>query len=302
MDYENVHDVYDVILKIIIMSWKAIFLQFIGIDEEIKKVLKTEFETIYGKKAFVDYLCRLKNNKLLHIEFQFPSAGEKDLIRFHFYNSIIKFCYKGDLETFVFNFSSKRKDLKTEIGQGISFHPPNFNLSDVDFDEYLDKINIKVNTNKKLTGFEEIILMLRCLVPSFHDKTSALKRISKLLHRKDLFDESRFQYFEAVIMLEIHKLIPKEDCEEILKEIGEIKMTPQAESRVDRAVTQVNDKILYMIREESLEEGRKEGREEGLEEGRENTLLEVASKFKDVVSDEEISRRTGLPIDTIRKL
>ena len=73
----------------------------------------------------------------------------------------------------------------------------------------MDNINIKVNTNKKLTGEEEIVLMLRCLVPSFRKKASFLEEISKLLNKKELFDEFRFQYFEAVLMLEIHNVIPE---------------------------------------------------------------------------------------------
>ena len=71
----------------------------------------------------------------------------------------------------------------------------------------MDNINIKVNTNKKLTGEEEIVLMLRCLVPSFREKASFLKEISKLLDKKELFDEFRFQYFEAIVLLEIHNVI-----------------------------------------------------------------------------------------------
>ena len=142
MNYGNVHDVYDVILKIIIQVWASLFLQFIGIDEEVKEILKTEFITRYGKKIYVDFLCKLKNDDLFHIEFEFPSARDDDLNRFHFYNSIIRFFYEGDLETFVFNFSSKRKELTSEIKQSISFHPPSFNLADVNFDEYCNKINI----------------------------------------------------------------------------------------------------------------------------------------------------------------
>ena len=79
-------------------------------------------------------------------------------------------------------------------------------------------------------------------------------------------------------------------------------MIPQDESKVNKAVTQVNDEILSRVREEGWKEGFEEGRKEGRKKAREDVFLEVVSKFKDVVSDEEISRRTGLPIDTIRKL
>ena len=122
------------------MEWSNIFLKFIGINEEVKETLNKEFVTLYGRRAYVDYLCRLKNNDLLHVEFQYKSANEKDLKRFHFYNSLIRSNYEGDLETFVFNFESK-KDLKVEIEKSITFHPPNFNLEDVEFKDYCEKIN-----------------------------------------------------------------------------------------------------------------------------------------------------------------
>ena len=79
-----------------------------------------------------------------------------------------------------------------------------------------DICNFDDYTNKKLTGIEEIVLMLRCLDKSFDEKTSALKKISKLLHKKEMFDENRFQYFEAVIMLEIRNIIDKKTVKSLM--------------------------------------------------------------------------------------
>ena len=199
-------------------------------------------------------------------------------------------------------FHLKKKVLKSKIGQGIYFCPPFFNLADVNFDDYLDKINIKVNTNKKLSGEEEIVLMLRCLVPSFREKASFLKEISKLLDKKELFDEFRFQYFEAIVLLEIHNVIPEDDGREIMEKIGEIKMTPQAQTLVNKVVTEVNDKILYETREEGIQEGMKRGIERGMEKGKEEAAVEIAKNLKDDLSDEVIAIRTNLPLDVVRKL
>ena len=152
--------------------------------------------------------------------------------------------------------------------------------------------------------------MLRCLVPSFRKKASFLEEISKLLDKKELFDEFRFQYFEAVILLEIHNVIPEKDGREIMKEIGERKMTPQAQTLVNKVVTEVNDKILYETREEGIQEGIKKrnrkgmekGREEGMEKGKEEAAVEIAKNLKDDLSDEDIAIRTNLPLDVVRKL
>ena len=156
----------------------------------------------------------------------------------------------------------------------------------------------------------------------FSEKTSTLRKISKLLDKKELFDEFRFQYFEAVILLEIHNVIPEKDGREIMKEIGERKMTPQAQTLVNKVVTEVNDKILYETREEGIQEGIEkgmkrgmkrgieegmergieEGMERGMEKGKEEAAVEIAKNLKDVLSDEDIAIRTNLPLDVVRKL
>ena len=141
-----------------------------------------------------------------------------------------------------------------------------------------------------------------------------------------MFDEFRFQYFEAVILLEIHNVIPEKDGREIMKEIGERKMTPQAQTLVNKVVTEVNDKILYETREEGIqegiekgmkrgmkrgieegmergiEEGMERGIEEGMEKGKDEAAVEIAKNLKDVLSDEDIAIQTNLPLDVVRKL
>ena len=117
-----------------------------------------------------------------------------------------------------------------------------------------------------------------------------------------MFDENRFQYFEAIIMLEIHNVIDKKDREELIKKIGEIKMTPQAESMVKDRIIEINDKLLNEKKEEGIEEGLEKGLERGMEKGREEGIAEVASNFKDILSDEDIAKRTGLSIEEVQKL
>ena len=47
----DVHDIYDVILKIIISVYGTLFLNYIGIEDEIKEILNVEFTTLTGKKG-----------------------------------------------------------------------------------------------------------------------------------------------------------------------------------------------------------------------------------------------------------
>ena len=79
-------------------------------------------------------------------------------------------------------------------------------------------------------------------------------------------------------------------------------MTPQAESLVNKTVTEINDKILYQTREEGIQEGIKKGIKKGIEKGREEGIFEVASNLKGFISDEEIAKRTGLSLFEVHKL
>lgn len=53
---------------------------------------------------------------------------------------------------------------------------------------------MKAEQNVKLTGFEEITLLLTCFIPECKNKAKMLNKIWKLLKNKNLFDESKFEY------------------------------------------------------------------------------------------------------------
>lgn len=288
----KIHDVYDVILKIIIIVYQEAFLSYIGIDEKIKDLLKTEFVALEGKKYYLDFLCRLEDDTLCHIEFQFPRAKPKDLDRFFYYNIIAEVRYSTLTETIIINFTSKKIIEKIRhIGKSKCFKPKQIYLGDINFNAYWRKINMKVKHNVKLTNFEEITLLLTCLIPECKNKAEILERISKMLKNETLFDENRFEYIQAIIKLEIKKFLPKEEKNKL---IGEIDMSPQAEKIITQAINEVNKKSLYEAKQEGIDEGMEKGIEKGIEI--------VAKNLKDVLSDEEISKRTGFPLRRIKEL
>ena len=64
----NVHDIYDVILKIIILVYKEEFLEFIGVNKNIKEVLKTEFVTFDGHCVILNFSFQ-KQGRVIWIGF-----------------------------------------------------------------------------------------------------------------------------------------------------------------------------------------------------------------------------------------
>lgn len=134
----DIHDIFDVILKIIIAVYGTIFLNFMGICGEIDEILSVEITTLTGTKLYLDFLCLLKDGTLCHVEFQYPHAEPNDLDRFFNYNISAEFKYQKRAETYVFNFDfRKMKSMIKRIGKTKCYEPIQFFLGDVDFEEHI---------------------------------------------------------------------------------------------------------------------------------------------------------------------
>ena len=44
----DAHDMFDVILKIIVATYQSLFLKYMGVDEEIEEILSIEFTKLDG--------------------------------------------------------------------------------------------------------------------------------------------------------------------------------------------------------------------------------------------------------------
>lgn len=296
----EIHDIYDVILKIISMAYGNVFLRYIGLEGEIKKIEKTEIATIAGSKLYLDFLCLLETDIYYNIEFEFPKADNDDIERFFNYNITTQARHQKLTETMVFNFTSKIKDENPKmIGKSKSFHPKHFYLGDIDFEMEMEKIKSKVKSNIKLTSFDEITLMLMCLSPKCKNKAEKFKNISKILKKKKLFDETKFEVIEAIIRMEIKNLLSKKEQTQIKEGI---KMTPQNEELILNAINEVNTKVLYEAEQKGVEKGIEKGIEKGMEKGKIEAMKEIAKSFKEKIDIEELSQCTGLSVEEIQKL
>lgn len=263
-------------------------MRYIGIEAKIEEVLGIEFTALNGKKFYLDFLCLLDDDTLCHIEFQFPNAKPQDDERFFNYNILAQARHQKIADTIVVNFTScKRKKQFIKIGKTKYFKPKEFYIGDIDFEDYIRNINMKVNSKMKLTSFEEITLLLECLVPEFENKLDILKRISEIIKNKELFDEKRYEFVKAIIELEIENFLTLDEQEKI--EEG-IKMTPKAVDVIKKAINEVNWKVLA------------ETEQKGIDIGESNAMKKVAKEFREKIGLEELSVFTGLSIDEIKKL
>jgi hypothetical protein len=297
----EVHKIYDAILRIIIFAYLPELLEYMGENRSVEEILKSDITTLDESTKYLDFLCRLKDGTLCHIEFQFPAAYCDDLERFFDYNITVEVRYGERTETIVLNFSTSTKGShEVPLGYSKDFHPRIFYLGDIDFEKELEKIHLKLNlarlenliNNKEpnipLTYKEELDIMLMSLPEKYKNKKGLIKEAVNLLKNEKLFHKEKIEIIRAVIKLEINNLLPEQERKEFE---GAIKVTNET-TRI------VIDSFEYMNKKyeaEAFEDGKKEGLKEGLEEGKK----EVAKKLKGIHTIEEISKITGLSISTI---
>lgn len=292
----KIHKIYDILMKIIILIYDMEFLKYIGMEQPIAEILQTEMTSLGGKTRVLDFLCKLEDDTLCNIEFQFPVARLDDLKRFFDYNIMAQIRNDSLTETVIINFTTSASGEKqTNIGITKSFQPIQIYLGDINYDERLEKINNKEQTNQKLTSSEEIDLMLMCLVVDTTNKTGKLRNICKILKNEEIFKKDRLDVVKSIIKLEIDNLITDDENEKFKEGI---KMTPEAEQIINQAVNQVNRKYEILAREEGIKEGKIEGIKEGKAEG----IMEVAKNLKEIHTPQEISKLTGLSVEEIEKL
>ena len=295
-----IHTIFDIILKLIIITYSNEFLKLIGEKRTIKRILKTNIITKKGRRLYLDFLCELNDNTLLNIEFQFSGPYGDDLDRFFDYNIHSQVEYDKICETIIFSFKTSNSGQKTRrMGFSKTIHPKFFYLGDIDFMKKLNTIENKFENNLNLTNMDEILLMLMCLVPKYKNKQEILERICRLLKKPELFDEEKIDTFKAVIGLEIRNFINEDKHEKML---GELNMTPESEKIISQAITEAIEKNIQLQEEKIFKEGKKEGKEEGIKEGKKQTNIEIAKKLKELHTPEEIQKITGLTLTTITNL
>ena len=72
-----------------------------------------------------------------------------------------------------------------------------------------------------------------CLSPKCKNKAEKLKNICKILKKKELFDETKFEVIEAIIRMEIKNLLTKKEQTQIKEGIN---MTPKTEELILNAL------------------------------------------------------------------
>ncbi|MCL0081373.1 hypothetical protein M1N64_04010 [Peptococcaceae bacterium] len=92
---------YDLIFKMASEAFKHKMLHFLGVDApEITEILPTELPAIEANVKHTDFIFRLADESLLHLEFQIGYTGE-DTYRFLTYDVRLHKKYRQKIRTVV---------------------------------------------------------------------------------------------------------------------------------------------------------------------------------------------------------
>jgi hypothetical protein len=122
----------------------------------------------------------------------------------------------------------------------------------------------------------------------YEDKKALLAPIVELLKKEEIFHKETIDIIRSIIQLEIDNLLTEDERKEFE---GEIEMNDKTETIIKQAVDEVNRKY----EQEALDEAEKRGMKKGIEKNKRDT----AKKLKGILRPEEISRITGLSLNTI---
>lgn len=284
---------YDKVQKIALILFIQALLIAMGDTRKVVRFHPTELIIPTFQSKLMDGVVELDDGTLLNIEFQTDNLTEEFLLRCAQYAVNLRVVSGKHVETKIISTGTRAgSEVLAKISEKFQFEPEIFFYSEFDGLEKLINIKNKIENNEKLTEMDHYNLIFIPLMGNV-DKVKAAFEVfeivndDKLFTKKEQSDIKRCQYVIA-------NIIAGDDRELYEKFMRVIKMLTLFASYIEEH----EDEILDELKEYYFEEGEKKGEKKGRKEGKK----EVAKNFKGLVSDEEISKRTGISIDEVHNL
>lgn len=265
----------DIILKATAEAFRGQTLEAIGLDvPPIVDMLPTVLPTAEVKEERVDFLFRLADETLLHLEFQTSPATRNDLHRFAGYDLKLLDRYWRTIRTVVI-YSGRVKEAQDGFECGsLVYKVKNVHLNRLDGEEKYRHLSQKIESGEELSKSEVVQLIFLPLMK--HEESEGEMALKAAALAKKIRDDKQNLVFAAIIALS-DKYMADAQKKRLLEVI---------------AMTQIEQWI--------KEEGRKEGRIEGRIEGKIEAKIETArAALKKGFSPEDVAEITGLPLNEV---
>lgn len=296
-----IHNRYDKVQKIALILFIEALLIAMGDTRKVVRFHPTELIIPTFQTKLMDGVVELDDETLLNIEFQTGDLTEEFLLRCAQYAVNLRVVSGKHVETKIISTGTRVSSEEiAKISEKFQFEPEIFFYSEFDGLEKLINIKNKIKNNEKLTEIDHYNLIFIPLMGNVNKIEAAFEVFKivnddKLFTKKEQSDIKRGQYVIA-------NIIAGDDRKLYEKFMRVIKMLTMFVSYMEEHEDEILDELKEYYMEEGKKEGMKKGMKKGEKKGIDETSVKIAENLKEVLSDEEISKRTGIPIEEVHNL
>ena len=280
----------DTLQKLSLIAFAQAILAMMGDKRKVVRFYPTELIIPTFRHRFMDGVLELDDGVLVNIEFQTGDLTEKFLLRCAQYAVNLRVISRKFVETSIISTGNRNKSkLIAFISKFFLFKPKIFFYSEYDGLEILNNIKDKIENKEKLTLLDHYYLVFIPFMGNVNQVEVAFE-VFRIANNRELFsaeeqseikkcqyvvaqivangDKKLFNKFWEIIMWNNDFLVEYE--ENLIKETTE-NVTQQVTEQVTQQVTM-------------------------------DVSKNIAKNLKDVLSDEEIAKCTGLSLKTVKGL
>ena len=288
----------DTLQKLSLIAFAQAILAMMGDKRKVVRFYPTELIIPTFRHRFMDGVLELDDGVLINVEFQTGDLTEKFLLRCAQYAVNLRVISRKFVETSIISTGNRNKSkLIAFISKFFFFKPKIFFYSEYDGLEILNNIKDKIENKEKLTLLDHYYLVFIPFMGNVNQVEVAFE-VFRIANNRELFsaeeqseikkcqyvvaqivangDKKLFNKFWEIIMWNNDFLVEYE--ENLIKETTE-NVTQQVTQQVTEQVTQQVTQQVTM-----------------------DVSKNIAKNLKDVLSDEEIAKCTGLSLKTVKGL
>ena len=297
----RVHNRYDKLQKMALILFAQAMLLAMGDTRKVVRFYPTELIIPTFTQKLMDGVLELEDGTLLNIEFITGDIDEDFLLRCAQYAINLRIISGRHVETKIISTGLRIKSEKIAlISKTFQFEPEIFFYSELDGLERLINIENKIKNNEKLTDIDQYNLIFIPFMGNV-DRVNAAFEVIDIVNNGNLFDEHEREQLKECqyIMADI---VAGMDDELFDKFMERINMLTMFAGYVEKHKDELDEIVFEAYKEKNGKDFEEMIVEKHRNEIKDETSIEIARNLKDICSDEDISKCTGLPIEKVREL
>ena len=284
----------DTLQKLSLIAFAQAILAMMGDKRKVVRFYPTELIIPTFRHRFMDGVLELDDGVLINIEFQTGDLTEKFLLRCAQYAVNLRVISRKFVETSIISTGNRNKSkLIAFISKFFLFKPKIFFYSEYDGLEILNNIKDKIENKEKLTLLDHYYLVFIPFMGNVNQVEVAFE-VFRIANNRELFSAEeqseikKCQYVVAQIVANGDKKLFNKFWEiimwnnDFLVEYEENLIKETTENVTQQVTEQVTEQVTQQVTQQ--------------------VSKNIAKNLKDVLSDEEIAKCTGLSLKTVKGL